>query len=104
MRDFNEVSGGTIPAANWNHLPLGEIGEALQLDAKSFELIYEIKKPSKDQKVIFYCMKGRRSDMAGRLWEQSTGSENIYHYPGGWKEWNDKWTKGKLINCFYDEF
>ena len=32
LHDFNDVSGGTIPA-NWNQLPLGEIGEALQLDS-----------------------------------------------------------------------
>ena len=51
VRDNNEVAGGTIPAANWSHLSLGDFQDALTLSDKNFELIYEIKKPKPDQKV-----------------------------------------------------
>ena len=57
VRDHNEVAGGTIPAKNWAHLPLGDFKDAINLNDKNFELIYEMKKPKKDQKVkkkIYY--------------------------------------------------
>merc|ERR1712130_4523 len=93
VRDHNEVAGGTIPAANWAHFPLGEFGEMAALNEKNFELLYDMKKPTKDQKVIFYCMKGVRSKTAGKLWESQTGATNVFHYAGGWYGWNDDWTK-----------
>lgn len=59
VRDHNEVAGGTIPAASWAHFPLDEFDDMTSLNEKNFELIYEMKKPTKDQKVnitrITYC-------------------------------------------------
>jgi rhodanese-related sulfurtransferase len=51
VRDINEVHGGTIPAANWMHLPLDEFDDIDGLNSKNFELIYEMKKPGVDQHV-----------------------------------------------------
>ena len=51
IRDQNEVDGGHVQAANFNHIPLEEIDEALMLNAKNFELIYEMKKPDFHDKV-----------------------------------------------------
>ena len=37
-------------------------------------------------------MKGRRSYVGGLMFEKS-GSNNVHHYEGGWKGWNEHWTK-----------
>ncbi|CBY21015.1 unnamed protein product [Oikopleura dioica] len=91
VRDINEVKGGTIPAANWNHIALDEFPDLEGLNDKNFELLFDFPKPKNDQKVVFYCMSGRRSHRAANMWETFYKSDNGYNYTGGWKEWNESW-------------
>ena len=92
FRDPNEVDGGHIEAANFNHIPLEEIDEALALNDSNFKLIYEIKKPQKDDPIVFYCMAGMRAEDAALQFE-AVGYNKVHLYPGGWKEWVESWTR-----------
>lgn len=92
VRDPNEVDGGHIEAANFNHIPLEEIDEALALNDSNFKLIYEIKKPQKDDTIVFYCMAGMRAEDAALQFE-AVGYNKVHLYPGGWKEWVESWTR-----------
>lgn len=92
FRDPNEVDGGHIEAANFNHIPLEEIDEALALNDSNFKLIYEIKKPQKDDTIVFYCMAGMRAEDAALQFE-ANGYNKVHLYPGGWKEWVESWTR-----------
>ena len=86
----NESQARSNP--NFNHIPLEEIDEALALNDSNFKLIYEIKKPQKDDTIVFYCMAGMRAEDAALQFE-SVGYEKVHLYPGGWKEWVDSWTR-----------
>ena len=37
-------------------------------------------------------MAGIRSRIGGQMFEQS-GATNVHNYKGGWKDWNQNWTK-----------
>ena len=82
VRDINEVKGGTIPAANWNHISLSEFPDLEGLNDKNFELLFDFPKPRNDQKVVFYCMSDRRSHRAAHMWEEFFKSDNGYNYTG----------------------
>ena len=61
------------------------------------------KKPSKNDKIILYCMQGNRStDAANQL--EALGYTNVFNYSDGWVDWTgwgsdldcDAWKNWKL--------
>jgi len=94
---MSEVDYGKIDATNWIHIPLGEVAEALTLSDEDFESQFEKRKPALDDELVIYCMKGRRSYMAGVQFENN-GYTNVSNYIGGWFEWNNNWSKSQWLD------
>lgn len=89
VREPNETDNyGMIPSAE--KIPLGDIlqDKALELTSEEFEEKYGFEKPGKDDKVIFYCKSGSRSNMAAQV-ADSVGFDNIKNYEGSVKEWSE---------------
>ncbi|XP_072499025.1 thiosulfate sulfurtransferase/rhodanese-like domain-containing protein 3 isoform X1 [Notamacropus eugenii] len=85
VREPREVlEYGKIPG--FLNIPLGEIGQALQMDSKDFKEKYNQDMPSKNDSLVFSCLGGARSKEALNT-ALSLGYERARHYPGGWKEW-----------------
>ncbi|MFC1769192.1 rhodanese-like domain-containing protein [Nanoarchaeota archaeon] len=85
VRGKNELEYGTIPTSN--NIPLPELGEAFNLSEEDFKNKYGFNKPTKTEKIIFYCRTGVRADMAVEYLKQK-GYENIFSYRGSVKEWS----------------
>lgn len=63
MREPEELLQGYIPTAV--NLPLTAIlGGAFHMDADAFHERFGFDKPRRDQEVIIYCKKGKRSSIA----------------------------------------
>lgn len=63
VREPDEVQEGSIPTAN--NLPLTHVlAGALGLDDTAFQAQFGWQKPSKNQEVVIYCKKGKRSSIA----------------------------------------
>ena len=63
VREPDEVQQGFIPTAN--NLPLTHIlAGAFGLDDVAFQMQFGWQKPNKDQEVVIYCKKGKRSSIA----------------------------------------
>ena len=43
---------------------VGEVHKALQLQEKDFKMLYNSKKPSTEDDIVFHCMRGIRSRRA----------------------------------------
>jgi len=78
-----ELSYGMIPTAH--HIPLPEIGEALQLSSSAFTKKYGFS-VDKKVKLIFYCRTGSRSQQATQIALQL--GYNASNYKGSIKEWS----------------
>jgi rhodanese-related sulfurtransferase len=65
VREPFELSNGMIPSAK--SLPLGQLSDALDLSVPAFAKRFGFPKPSKDQKIVFYCRTGGRSAAATRI-------------------------------------
>ncbi|XP_036915610.1 thiosulfate sulfurtransferase/rhodanese-like domain-containing protein 3 [Sturnira hondurensis] len=75
---------GKIPGSV--NIPLGEVGEALQMNPEDFKEKYNEVKPSKSDDLVFSCLAGVRSKAALDT-AVSLGFTSAKHYAGGWKEW-----------------
>nr|XP_044991126.1 thiosulfate sulfurtransferase/rhodanese-like domain-containing protein 3 [Jaculus jaculus] len=75
---------GKIPGSI--NIPLGELGEALQMNPRDFEERYHEVKPSTSDSLVFSCLAGVRSKKALDT-AISLGFRSARHYSGGWKEW-----------------
>lgn len=75
---------GKIPGSV--NIPLGEVGEALQMHPEDFKEKYNEVKPSKSDSLVFSCLAGVRSKKALDT-AVSLGFNSAKHYAGGWKEW-----------------
>ncbi|XP_059111677.1 thiosulfate sulfurtransferase/rhodanese-like domain-containing protein 3 [Peromyscus eremicus] len=85
VRDTWEIiEHGKIPGSI--NIPLGEVGEALQMNPKDFKEKYHEVKPSKSDSLVFSCFAGIRSKKAMDT-AISLGFNSAQHYAGGWKEW-----------------
>lgn len=66
----------------WNpskdHIPLGEIDDALGLSSSNYELIYELKKPAKDDPILVYCMSGVRAENAAEQFDAAGFREGFF--------------------------
>ncbi|XP_025858705.1 thiosulfate sulfurtransferase/rhodanese-like domain-containing protein 3 [Vulpes vulpes] len=78
------VKYGKIPGSV--NIPLGEVGEALQMNPKDFKEKYNEVKPSKSDSLVFSCLAGVRSKKALDT-AISLGFNSAQHYAGGWNEW-----------------
>jgi len=98
VRRFEELNVGVIktPPGQWMHIPLNELEEAVELDSDEFAAKFGARKPSVNDELIFYCMKGVRSKSAALYFEQN-GYENVSNYRGGWWGWNDHWTRAEWV-------
>lgn len=85
VREPEELQQGFIPTAH--NLPLTHVlAGAFALDEATFEQKFGWKKPSKDQELIIYCKKGKRSGIATD-WAKKGGYTNITEYRGSWLDW-----------------
>ena len=66
---------------------VGQLHGALKLSDEKFKMQYGFSKPSKDQKVIFYCHSGVRSQSACEL-ASAMGFNDVSNYKGSWSDWN----------------
>jgi len=96
VRRLDEVDAGVIETDKWIHIPLNELEEALELDNEDFAAEFNAQKPSVNDELVFYCMKGVRSKNAA-LYFQQNGFTNVSNYGGGWWEWNNHWTRAKWV-------
>ncbi|XP_054425731.1 thiosulfate sulfurtransferase/rhodanese-like domain-containing protein 3 [Pteronotus mesoamericanus] len=78
------LESGKIPGSV--NIPLGEVGEALQMNPEDFKQKYSELKPSKSDRLVFSCLAGIRSKKALDT-AMSLGFNSAQHYAGGWKEW-----------------
>lgn len=85
VRDTWEIlEHGKIPGSV--NIPLGEVGEALQMNPREFKEKYREVKPSKSDRLVFSCLAGVRSKKAMDT-AKSLGFNSAQHFVGGWKEW-----------------
>ncbi|CAB1423513.1 unnamed protein product [Pleuronectes platessa] len=75
---------GFIPGAI--NIPLGQVNTALQLVPDDFREKYGGEMPEQTDNIVFTCLAGIRSERAVKE-AASLGYKDIYHYPGGWKDW-----------------
>ncbi len=79
------VEMGEIPETI--NIPMGHLEEAFKLDEKSFYDIYRVKKPSKEDPLVFFCLKGIRAKTSQEFVESQYKYENTYFYPGSFADW-----------------
>ena len=48
------------------------------LSPSNFELIYEQKKPDKNDEIVFYCMTGQRAELAAEQFEDAGYSQGMF--------------------------
>ncbi|KAN0025688.1 hypothetical protein ACTFIU_010282 [Dictyostelium citrinum] len=73
-----------IPTAD--HIPLGILTAALSMSDSEYEETFNRKKFDVSDNVIFYCLKGKRSEMAADL-AGNMGYRNVLNYPGSFEDW-----------------
>ena len=85
-RTKGEVEAGKIHAKYWLNIPSTDVEAAFELDFDQFEQKFQLTKPSKDDKIILYCMRGNRSTDAANQME-AMGYNNVFNYSDGWIDW-----------------
>ena len=102
-RTKGEVEAGKIHAKYWLNIPSTDVKAAFDLNPNQFQQQFQLTKPSKDDKIILYCMRGNRSaDAANQL--EALGYNNVFNYSDGWVDWTgwgsdldcDAWKNWKL--------
>lgn len=83
VREPDEVMMGSIPSSV--NVPLSKFEKALSLDPSDFTKQYGFHKPGKDQKLILFCLGGKRSSSALEL-AKGKGWKNIRNYPGSYDD------------------
>ena len=84
VREPFELSNGMIPTAH--PIPLGQLPVALELPPSEFQKRFGFVKPSKSDRIVFYCRTGNRSTVATRM-AQSKGF-NAFNFAGSVLEWS----------------
>ena len=64
----------------------GYIGNAKNIDFKTFDFKQKISKLNKNKPILLYCSAGGRSARASKIF-QSLGFKKIYDLKGGYSEW-----------------
>eukprot|EP00096_Caligus_rogercresseyi_P012084 TRINITY_DN4964_c0_g1_i1.p1 TRINITY_DN4964_c0_g1~~TRINITY_DN4964_c0_g1_i1.p1 ORF type:complete len:151 (-),score=40.19 TRINITY_DN4964_c0_g1_i1:116-568(-) len=89
VRNPSELENpGPIPGAI--NVPLSEIGSAFgELSPKDFVDKYGMKKPESNDPLVFFCLKGIRSQTAMDS-VASLGYSNVSNYLGSYLDWAEK--------------
>ncbi|KAH9586398.1 Rhodanese-like domain [Trypanosoma melophagium] len=85
VRSEEEVSNtGMIPTAV--NVPLNHLVDAVHLSDSAYAAKYGAAKPTKNEPVVVYCLKGMRANKARELLEEQ-GYTAPNTYPGSWEDW-----------------
>ncbi|EST08787.1 Rhodanese-like domain protein [Kalmanozyma brasiliensis GHG001] len=84
VREPNEVAQGIIPSAV--NVPLSQFQTAFSGSGGDFERQFAFRRPEYDDKVVFYCRSGKRSQQALEF-AQKNGWWNVRNYEGSWLDW-----------------
>lgn len=84
VREPNEVAQGIIPSAV--NVPLSQFQKAFSGSGGDFQKEYAFQRPAYDDKVVFYCRSGKRSQQALEF-AQKNGWWNVRNYEGSWLDW-----------------
>eukprot|EP00118_Oscarella_pearsei_P000784 m.5793 g.5793 ORF g.5793 m.5793 type:complete len:143 (+) comp14119_c0_seq2:16-444(+) len=88
VRERHEYQAGMI--RNAINIPLGDVERALQMSEVTFQNVYGVSKPDKnDSNIVFHCLGGVRSRKALNI-AHSLGYGQAQHYIGGYQEWTEK--------------
>ncbi|EGG20525.1 hypothetical protein DFA_00386 [Cavenderia fasciculata] len=68
------------------HIPLGMLQALLMMSEEEYKEATDRDKFAIDDNIIFYCLKGVRSDMAAQM-AKSMGFRHVVNYPGSAAEW-----------------
>lgn len=82
VRESNEFNAGYIPGAV--NIPRGVL--EFKIDNEAFWEAAMLYMPLKDEEIILYCKKGKRSILAADAL-QKLGYTNVTYLEGGWKNW-----------------
>ena len=86
VRTKEELSHGMIPKAK--NIPLHEIEQSISLSDEQFQEKYGFSKPKKQDKIVFYCRTGSRSQLATEIATKG-GFENAKNFHGSVWAWSD---------------
>ncbi|ETS60171.1 hypothetical protein PaG_05711 [Moesziomyces aphidis] len=84
VREPNEVAQGIIPSAV--NVPLSQFQKAFSGSGGDFLRDFAFQRPAYDDKVVFYCRSGKRSQQALEF-AQKNGWWNVRNYEGSWLDW-----------------
>jgi rhodanese-related sulfurtransferase len=85
VRTPSEVASGKI--VNSHNIPLNALSEALSMSNNNFKQNFGFTKPSKTDKLVFYCRSGARAQSATQI-AKNAGYSNVLNYQGSWNEWS----------------
>ncbi|KAN0053144.1 hypothetical protein ACTA71_008768 [Dictyostelium dimigraforme] len=68
------------------HIPLGILTAVLSMSDSEYEETFNQKKFDVSDNIIFYCLKGKRSEMAADL-ARNMGYRTVLNYPGSFEDW-----------------
>jgi len=86
VRKSSECKHGMIPSAH--NVPIEEIPDAFALTDEEFEEKYKFVKPKKEDRIIFHCRTGRRSERVSQF-VKGLG----YKYVESYKDSTEGWAK-----------
>lgn len=89
VREHAEIDKtGALPGSI--HIPMCNVADELtNLSGDTFCEKYNRDLPSKETKLVFSCMSGKRSSIVQDRMKK-LGFTNVYNYKGGWSEWEQK--------------
>lgn len=91
VREPAEIQETGILPGSIANIPVGDVSDALNMDAAAFKQKYGVEKPSQDAPIVFSCRSGKRSNTALER-ALALGFSKSRHYAGGWLDW-EKHTK-----------
>ncbi|PWN41210.1 Rhodanese-like protein [Ceraceosorus guamensis] len=93
VREPDEVQAGIIPSAV--SVPLSQFNDAFDSNkGADFRKQYAFDRPAFDDKLVFYCRSGKRSQQALEF-AQKNGWNNVRNYTGSWLDWVKQEEGGK---------
>ncbi|XP_051159848.1 rhodanese domain-containing protein CG4456-like isoform X1 [Leptopilina boulardi] len=89
VREHAEINKtGALPGSI--HIPMCDVADELtKLTSDKFCEKYNRDLPTKETKLVFSCMSGKRSGVVQDRMKK-LGYTNVYNYKGGWSEWEQK--------------
>ncbi|CDR88797.1 uncharacterized protein SPSC_05629 [Sporisorium scitamineum] len=84
VREPDEVAQGIIPSAV--NVPLSQFQKAFSASGGDFVRDFAFNRPGYDDKVVFYCRSGKRSQQALE-YARKNGWWNVRNYEGSWLDW-----------------